>query len=49
MHEGDMNEGELEIGQVSSLIDKIIPAADVVSEIIAEFEATKNEISNIKF
>jgi enoyl-[acyl-carrier protein] reductase II len=49
MHEGDMNEGELEIGQVSSLIDKIIPAADVVSEIIAEFEAAKNEISNIKF
>ena len=49
MHEGDMNEGELEIGQVSSLIDKIIPASDVVSEIIAEFEAAKNEISNIKF
>jgi enoyl-[acyl-carrier protein] reductase II len=34
MFEGDLNEGELEIGQVSSMIKKIMPAADVVKEIM---------------
>ena len=43
MFEGDMDEGELEIGQVSSIIRKIKPAADVVKEIWDEFnEALKN-------
>jgi enoyl-[acyl-carrier protein] reductase II len=37
MFEGDMIEGELEIGQVSGFIDKIVPAADVVAEIWREF------------
>lgn len=34
MFEGDMNEGELEIGQVSSMIREILPAADVVKELM---------------
>jgi enoyl-[acyl-carrier protein] reductase II len=38
MFEGDMNEGELEIGQVSALIHEIKPAAEIVGEIIKEFE-----------
>jgi len=33
MFEGDMNEGELEIGQVASLIKEVKPAADILSEI----------------
>jgi enoyl-[acyl-carrier protein] reductase II len=33
MFEGDMEEGELEIGQVSSLINAIEPAADIVNNI----------------
>lgn len=37
MFEGDMNEGELEIGQVSALIHDIKPAAEIVKEIIVEF------------
>lgn len=37
MFEGDLNEGELEIGQVSSLIDEIKPAAEIVEEIWNEF------------
>lgn len=41
MFEGDMNEGELEIGQVSALIHEIKPAAEVVREIISEFENVK--------
>ncbi len=40
MFEGDLDEGELEIGQVASLIHKIIPAADVVAEIWNEYEST---------
>lgn len=39
MFEGDMEAGELEIGQVSSLIQAIQPAAEVVNEIWAEFTA----------
>ncbi len=38
MFEGDMNEGELEIGQVSALIHDIKPAGEIVEEIIKEFE-----------
>ena len=38
MFEGDMTEGELEIGQVSSIIKEIKPAADVVTEIWSDFK-----------
>ncbi|MEN9697672.1 MAG: hypothetical protein RLZ56_1093 [Bacteroidota bacterium] len=37
MFEGDMKEGELEIGQVSALIEKIKPAGQIVQEIWKEF------------
>ncbi len=40
MFEGDLEEGELEIGQVSAIIKKIKPAAEIVKEIWNEFEAT---------
>ena len=33
MFEGDLDEGELEIGQVSTLFKSILPAADIVHEI----------------
>jgi enoyl-[acyl-carrier protein] reductase II len=38
MFEGDMEEGELEIGQVSTLIHDIKPAADIVVELMADFK-----------
>ncbi|WP_298517552.1 nitronate monooxygenase [uncultured Kordia sp.] len=38
MFEGDLVEGELEIGQVSALIDEIKPAGTVVEEMVAEFQ-----------
>lgn len=42
MFEGDMSEGELEVGQVSALVKSIKPAGDVVAEIWDEFcEAQK--------
>lgn len=46
MFEGDMVEGELEIGQVSSLITTIKPAADIVEEIVAEYNATLQSLTN---
>jgi enoyl-[acyl-carrier protein] reductase II len=39
MFEGDMEEGELEIGQVSALINDIKPAAEIVNEIWNEYTA----------
>ncbi len=43
MFEGDMVEGELEIGQISSMIKDIKPAANILSEIWKEFtETAKN-------
>jgi enoyl-[acyl-carrier protein] reductase II len=38
MFEGDMEEGELEIGQVSALLDDILPAADITQNIWREFQ-----------
>lgn len=46
MFEGDMTEGELEIGQVSALIDSIIPAGEIVANIMLEFnELLKNPLA----
>jgi enoyl-[acyl-carrier protein] reductase II len=47
MFEGDTEEGELEIGQVSGLIRGIKPAAQIVKEIISEFESAKTALSLI--
>lgn len=41
MFEGDLENGELEIGQVAGLIHEIKPAAEIVDEIIMEFEQVK--------
>ena len=37
--EGDLDEGELEIGQVSSLLDSILPAAEIVKKVWTEFNS----------
>ena len=44
MFEGDMDEGELEIGQISGLIDEVKPAAEILQEILNEFRQARNEI-----
>jgi enoyl-[acyl-carrier protein] reductase II len=49
MFEGDLIEGELEIGQIAGLIDAIIPAGEVVTEIITEFRAALKEQNSPKF
>ncbi len=47
MFNGDLDEGELEIGQVSSLINKIMPVKEVVEEIIEEFTAKLNQFKSL--
>jgi len=42
MYEGDMDDGELEIGQISGLINDIIPAKEIVAKIIEEFIQIKS-------
>jgi enoyl-[acyl-carrier protein] reductase II len=49
MFEGDLQEGELEIGQISGLIDDVIPAKMIVENLIAEFETAKLKASQIEF
>lgn len=44
MFEGDMEEGELEIGQVSALLHDIKPAAQIVVDMIKEFEEAKAKV-----
>lgn len=45
MFEGDLDEGELEIGQVSSFINEIKSAKEVVDEIISEYEFLLHNLS----
>ena len=45
MFEGDLEEGELEIGQVSALIHDILPAAQIVRNMVAEFRAAQEKVS----
>lgn len=44
MFEGDLEEGELEIGQIAGLIHEIKPAAEIVEEIIKEYRQVKEEL-----
>jgi enoyl-[acyl-carrier protein] reductase II len=46
MFEGDIEDGELEIGQIAGLIHDIKPAALIVREMMAEFELAKAEVAN---
>ena len=43
---GDLEDGELEIGQVSALIHDIKPAGDIIKEMMSEFDKAKNQVSN---
>ena len=46
MFEGDLTEGELEIGQIAGLIEKIMPAGEIVQEMMTEFHQVLNEQKN---
>lgn len=47
MFEGKLDEGELEIGQVSAIIHDIKPAARIVNDMWAEYEQAKEEVKNL--
>lgn len=49
MFEGDIESGELEVGQISSLITTIKPAAEVVAEIMTEFNQALQARSDEKY
>jgi len=49
MFEGDLDAGELEVGQVSGTIHKIMPAKEIMAEIIREFKEAQNNQSQNKF
>lgn len=49
MFEGDLEEGELEIGQIAGLIHEILPAKQIVEEMITEFEIARQEKSKFEF
>ncbi|WP_431158358.1 NAD(P)H-dependent flavin oxidoreductase [Winogradskyella poriferorum] len=47
MFEGDLDDGELEIGQISGLIHDIKPVASIVKDMLKEFEDSKLKVSNL--
>lgn len=47
MFEGDLEEGELEIGQISGLIHEIKPAADIIDEMLEEFKTARQEVIDL--
>lgn len=49
MFEGNLSEGELEIGQVSALVKEIKPAAEIVKEIWDDFESGRKKIAMLEF
>ena len=49
MFEGDLTEGELEIGQIAGLIHEIKPVDEIFEMVLREFEEEKNKISSFIF
>ncbi|OXA97983.1 2-nitropropane dioxygenase [Flavobacterium oncorhynchi] len=49
MFEGDLEEGELEIGQVAGLIHEILPVEQIVQEMIVDFESARKEKATFEF
>lgn len=48
MYEGDLEEGELEIGQISGYINEIKPAAEIVREIVLEFNVEIEKLAQTR-
>jgi enoyl-[acyl-carrier protein] reductase II len=49
MFEGDLEEGELEIGQIAGLIKEVLPAKVIVDTMIVEFENAKSKLVSFSF
>src|SRR5215510_384654 len=46
--DGDTDQGKVEVGQSVGLIDELLPAAEVVTRLIAEFEAAVERVSRFR-
>ncbi|UPZ13752.1 NAD(P)H-dependent flavin oxidoreductase [Flavobacterium humidisoli] len=49
MFEGDLDEGELEIGQVAGLIHEILPVEEIIQQMVTEFEVASKEKTTFEF
>ena len=49
MFEGDLVEGELEIGQIAGIIHEIKPAGEIIKEMIFDFQTARKEVLNFDF
>lgn len=49
MFEGDLEDGELEIGQIAGLIHDILPVETIVHNVMSEFQVAKEEINKFDF
>ena len=49
MFEGDLEEGELEIGQIAGLINEVIPAAQIIDNFIEEYDQTLKNLKVIYY
>jgi enoyl-[acyl-carrier protein] reductase II len=49
MFEGDLVEGELEIGQIAGLIHDILPVETIINDVITEFNFAKGSVNEIQF
>ena len=47
MFEGDLKEGELEIGQIAGLINEVLPAAQIIKNLIEEYNQTLKTLKGI--
>ena len=49
MYEGDMHEGELEIGQIAAQINKIKPVRNIIDDILSEYKTVKQQLNHVRF
>jgi enoyl-[acyl-carrier protein] reductase II len=49
MFEGDLDEGELEIGQVSAMINEVKPAAEVFNQLMKEYREARQKLLSENF
>ncbi len=49
MFEGDLVNGELEIGQVASIINKIKPVKNIIEDIVLEYKVAREQVKHIKY
>jgi enoyl-[acyl-carrier protein] reductase II len=46
MFEGDLENGELEIGQISSVINDIVPVSEIMKSLMEEYRLAAGEINS---